>query len=150
MMAAEIYGSLSAALRDGADALPDMPLTHDTVAKSTTATRGTFQALSVLRASAGAATNVTNDAIMYWQKKLAMEEGLYIEPASAGALAAVAQLRAAGDIKASDKVVVLLTAGGLKDPDATASVEDDPVTVSGDIQDIIAQLTAKNIFPVQR
>jgi threonine synthase len=148
MMAAEIYGSLNAAMRDGGDTLPDMPLTHDTVAKSTTATRSTFQALHVLRASAGSATTVTNDAILQWQQKLASQEGLYVEPASAGAIAAVAQLKNSGDIKSTDRVIALLTASGLKDPDATASVQDDLLTVSGDVDAVFSRLKAMNIIPV--
>ena len=148
MMAAEIYGSLNAAMRDGGDTLPDMPLTHDTVAKSTTATRSTFQALHVLRASAGSATTVTNDAILQWQQKLASQEGLYVEPASAGAIAAVAQLKNSGDIKSTDRVIALLTASGLKDPDATASVQDDLLTVSGDVDAVFSQLKAMNLIPV--
>jgi threonine synthase len=148
MMAAEIYGSLSAALRNGGDALPDMPATHDTVAKSTTATRSTFQALYVLRASGGGATIVTNEAIMHWQQKLAREEGLYVEPASAGAIAAVAQLRASGDIKATDQVVALLTASGLKDPDATAAMQSELPSVDGNVETVFSQLKAKNLIPV--
>jgi threonine synthase len=144
MMAAEIYGSLGAALRDGGDALPDMPLTHDTVAKSTTATRSTFQALHVLRTSGGRATSVTNDAIMQWQQKLAAEEGLYVEPASAGAIAAVAQLKADGDIMATDRIVVVLTASGLKDPNATASVQDDLLTANGSAEAVFSQLEAEH------
>ena len=120
MAAAEIYGSLSAALESGSDALPDMTMTHDTVAKSTTATRSTYQALHVVRASGGVATTVGNDAIMTWQRRLAEQEGLYAEPAAAGALAAVAELRSASHIAPSDRVVALLTASGLKDTQATA------------------------------
>ena len=148
MMAAEIYGSLSAALRDGGDALPDMPLTHDTVAKSTTATRSTFQALYVLRKSAGAATVVRNDSILEWQRLLAEEEGLYVEPASAGTIAAISQLRASGHIKASDSVVALLTASGLKDPDATASIQGELPTVGGDPGSVFSQLAAAKLLPV--
>ncbi len=140
MMAAEIYGSLGAALASGEDALPDMAPTHDTVARSTTATRSTYQALYVLRQSAGAATIVTNNAILEWQKTLAEKEGLYVEPASAGAIAAVAQLKANGDINAGDKVVALLTAGGLKDPDATASVQGALLTVEGGVGAAFSQL----------
>jgi threonine synthase len=140
MMAAEIYGSLGAALHGSGDALPDMPMTHDTVAKSTTATRSTYQALHVLRASGGAATTVSNDVIMQWQQQLAQQEGLYVEPASAGAIAAVAKLKAAGAIKASDRVVTLLTASGLKDPDATAAAMGPSVTVSKDIEDTLEKL----------
>lgn len=143
LMAAEIYGSLGAALRTDGDALPDMPLTHDTVAKSTTATRSTYQALHVLRASGGAATTVSNAAILQWQQRLAREEGLYVEPASAGAVAAVAQLRAAGAIAADDSVVALLTASGLKDPDATAAVQDELPTFGGDADAVFSQLKAQ-------
>jgi threonine synthase len=144
MMAAEIYGSLGAALREGGDVLPDMPLTHDTIAKSTSATRSTFQALHVLRTSGGRATVVTNDAIMQWQQKLAEEEGLYVEPASAGTIAAVAQLKANGDITGTESVVILLTASGLKDPHATASMQGDVFTVDGSVEAVFAQLKAEH------
>jgi threonine synthase len=145
MMAAEIYGSLSAALREGGDALPEMPATHATVAKSTTATRSTFQALHVLRESGGEATIVGDDAILSWQRKLAEDEGLYVEPASAGAIAGVAQLAAAGTIKPNDRVVALLTAGGLKDPDATASAQGALPAVPEDLDAVFAQLKAMNL-----
>lgn len=140
LMAAEIYGSLGAALQAGGDALPDMPMTHDTVAKSTTATRSTYQALHALRASGGTATVVSNAAIMDWQQRLAREEGLYVEPASAGAIAAVAQLRAAGAIAANDRVVALLTASGLKDPAATAAAQGELPAAGGDAAAVLAQL----------
>ncbi len=146
MMAAEIYGSLAAALRDGVDALPDMPLTHETVAKSTSATRSTYQALSVLRASGGAATTVGNDAIMKWQRELANKEGIYVEPASAAALAAVSAFRRNGQLDSGEKVAVLLTASGLKDPDATASMLGEPLTVSGDVETAFARIRESGAF----
>jgi threonine synthase len=148
MMAAEVSGSLSVALREGTDTLPDIPLAQETVAKSTTATRSTFQALYALRKSGGGATVVKNDVILKWQQRLAQEEGLYVEPASAGAIAAVAQLRASGEIKASDRVVALLTASGLKDPCATASMQGELLTVQGDPDTVFAELAAAKIVPV--
>jgi threonine synthase len=146
MMAAEMYGSLGAALRDGVDALPDMPLTHETVAKSTSATRSTYQALSVIRASGGAATTVGNDAIMKWQRELASREGLYVEPASAAAVAAVSALRDEGRIRPGEKVAVLLTASGLKDPAATASTLGETLTVAGDAETAFARLRDGRVF----
>jgi threonine synthase len=140
MMAAEIYGSLGAALRGHGDALPDMPLTHDTLAKSTTATRGTFQSLYVLRKSNGAATTVSNEAILEYQAKLARLEGLYVEPASAAAIAAVAQFKAAGQIRTDETVVALLTAAGLKDPQATAASLGELPPMDGDIESVFAHL----------
>ncbi len=149
MIAAEIYGSLSAALECGGDALPDMPQTHDTVAKSTTATRSTFQALSTIRRSGGTAIVVGNDAIMGWQQRLARDEGLYVEPASAGALAAIAILRNAGTIAATDKVVALLTASGLKDPGATSTRQGDLMAVPGDVDATFAMLEKMNLAPAR-
>lgn len=150
LMAAEIYGSLSAALHDGSDVPPDMPLTHDTVAKSTTATRSTFQALAAIRRSGGTAAIVDNAAIMRWQQRLAREEGLYVEPASAGALAAIEQLRGSGVITPTQTVVALLTASGLKDPAATDSVQGDLLAVPTDQQAAYALLEKVNSrFPAE-
>jgi threonine synthase len=140
MAAAEIYGSLGAAMRAGSDALPDMPMTHETLAKSTAATRSTFQALHVLRESGGCSTTVSNAAILEYQGKLARLEGLYVEPASAGAIAAVAQLKAAGQIRANETVVALLTASGLKDPQATAAAQPKLPTLEGDVKEVFSRL----------
>jgi len=77
----------------------------------------------VLRQSGGSATTVSNEAILTWQENLAETEGLYVEPAAAGALAAVAQFLESGHIKKHDTVVALLTASGLKDVEATAKAQ---------------------------
>jgi threonine synthase len=140
MIAAEISGSLSAALGKGGDLLPDIPAAHETVAKSTSATRSTYQALAIIRRSGGTAAVVGNEAILHWQRRLAREEGLYVEPASAGALAAIDELCGAGQIAPSDNVVALLTASGLKDPDATAAEQGDLITVPGDVDAAFSRL----------
>src|SRR5207247_1354387 len=103
---------------------------HATLAASIGATRSTFQALTALRASGGAARTVDNDALVTWQRALA-REGVYTEPSAAAPLEAVRQLRAEGRITAGDSVVVVATAGGLKDPDVTArALGDVPVVVA--------------------
>jgi threonine synthase len=147
MFASEIYGSLSTALQRGGDVLPDMPNMHDTVAKSTSATRSTYQALHVIRRSGGAAAVVRNEDIMRWQQQLAKEEGLYVEPASAGTMAAIEQLRTGGQIAANDKVVTLLTASGLKDPAATAAVQDDLQMIPGEVNSAIAIFRKMKLIP---
>jgi threonine synthase len=147
MIAAEIYGSLSAALRTGDDKLPDMPQTHETVAKSTTATQSTFQALDTIRRSGGKAIVVGNADIMRWQQQLAREEGLYVEPTSAGGIAAIAQLRDQGEIAVDEKGVVLLTASGLKDPEATSALQGDLVAISDDIEGAFTALRTMKLIP---
>ncbi len=55
---------------------------------------------------------VTDDEIVEWWSAIARVEGLFCEPASAAAVAGVAQARPGG------RVVCVLTGHGLKDPDA--------------------------------
>jgi threonine synthase len=115
LVAAEIYGSLGATLAAGGDALVDMPKSHDTLATSISATRGTYQALHAIRESNGTAVLVSDDDLLAWQARLAAGEGMYAEPSSVAALAAVSRLRAGNVIEAGQSVVALMTAGGLKD-----------------------------------
>lgn len=119
MVAAEIYGSLAAALVAGGDAVPEMARAHDTRAVSIGTTRSTYQALHALRASGGVARVVSDEALVEWQRRLATAEGLYAELSAVAALAAVQTLREDGTIGAGDTVVVVSTAGGLKDPATT-------------------------------
>lgn len=146
-VAAETYGSIGAALDEGADALPDMRKNHETIAGSIGATRGTFQALDVVRRSNGAALTISNDEIMHWQQATARAEGLYIEPSSAAGIAAVDRLVKSGKLRPADVVVSLLTASGLKDPEATASVQSELFSVPAGTDEAIAKLQSAGIFP---
>jgi threonine synthase len=147
MVAAEVYGSIGAALADGSDIPPDVRKNYETVAVSIGATRGTYQALDIVRRSGGTALTIGNDEMMRWQQTLANSEGLFIEPSSAAGLAAVEQLARAGRIGAQDSVVSLLTASGLKDPGTTASLQVDMLAVPSDFNDAVAVLKAAKIFP---
>jgi threonine synthase len=118
LVAAEVSGSLGEALARGDDALPEMPA-RATIAVSIGATRGTYQALHALRSTGGLARTIGDDALVSWQGRLAAE-GIWAEPSSVAPLAAVADLVASGAIDRGATVVVVSTAGGLKDPQATA------------------------------
>jgi threonine synthase len=147
MVAAEVYGSIGAALADGSDIPPDVRKNYETVAVSIGATRGTYQALDIVRRSGGTALTIGNDEMMRWQQTLANSEGLFIEPSSAAGLAAVEQLARVGRIGAQDSVVSLLTASGLKDPATAASLQVDMLAVPSDFNDAVAVLKAAKIFP---
>jgi len=121
LVAAEVSGSLGAALASGEDRLPVIRLNKPSVATSIGAARGTFQALQALRACAGRAVTVDDAAMLHWQEALARQEGLWVEPSAAASLAATAILAAEEAIEPHHRVVLLATAGGLKDPDATQS-----------------------------
>lgn len=116
LVAAEVYGSLSAAMESRRDDVREMPKTHDSIAISIGATRSTFQALHAVRASGGAARVVTDTELIEWQTRLAATEGLWFEASSVAPLAAVQRLRDEDVIAAGACVVVLATAAGLKDP----------------------------------
>ena len=146
MVAAEVYGSIGAALADGSDAPPDMRKNHETVAVSIGATRGTFQALDIVRRSGGTALMIGNDEMMRWQQTLANREGLFVEPSSAAGLAAVEQLAQGQRIGPQETVVSLLTASGLKDPSTTASLQQDLLVLPADFNDAIGALKAAKIF----
>jgi threonine synthase len=149
MVAAETYGSIGAALAKGGDALPDMRKNYETVAVSIGATRGTYQALDIVRRSEGVALTVGNEEMMRWQRILAEQEGLFVEPASAASLAAVEQLALDGRIAPSQTVVSLLTASGLKDPATTAAQQQDLLVVPANFDAAVVLLTASKIFPDQ-
>jgi threonine synthase len=147
MVAAEVYGSLGAALTEGGDVPPDVRKNYETVAVSIGATRGTFQALDTVRRSGGTALTIGNDEMMRWQQTLASGEGLYVEPSSAAGFAAVEQLAQAGHIGAQERVVCLLTASGLKDPASTAERQGNLLVLPAGFNEAVAALKAAGIFP---
>lgn len=115
LVAAEIHGSLSAALKSGGDQIVEQPASFDTVALSIGTTRSTFQALHALRQSNGIAVTVSNEELFSMQSKLARKEGIFSELASVAPLVAIERLRRDEIIERNDRVVSILTASGMKD-----------------------------------
>lgn len=80
------------------------------------------QCLHVLRDTGGSALAVDDTDILRWQQMLAREEGIFVEPTSAAALAGVEGLITDGTIRRSESIVAVATGFGLKDaipaPDA--------------------------------
>ena len=73
-------------------------------------------ALPAVRDSGGTALAVSDADILTMQAALAASEGLFVEPSSATALAAIPALLADGRLERHHRVLVLLTGTGLKDP----------------------------------
>jgi threonine synthase len=146
LAAAEVAGSLEAALASGAAMPPVRRRNEPTIAPSIGADQSTLQALTALRRTTGAAVTIDNAALEQWQAKLARDTGLYAEPASVAPLAAIAQLRERGTIARDASVVALMTAGGLKDPAATERGLGDLPTVEGDLDSVCRVLTARYGF----
>jgi threonine synthase len=74
------------------------------------------QMLRILRETQGGALAVSEDEILEGQRLLARTEGIWTAPEAAAALAALLRLRAEGSVGADDRVVMVLTGCGLKNP----------------------------------
>ena len=68
--------------------------------------------------SGGAIEAVTDREIIAAHRRLAREEGLLVEPASAAGVALLLRRARAGDVNRNEPVVCVLTGHGLKDPQA--------------------------------
>ncbi|SHK49603.1 threonine synthase [Pseudonocardia thermophila] len=77
---------------------------------------GDFLVLDAVRSTGGTAIAVTDEDLLAAQAALARDEGTWICPEGAACVAAVAQLRGAGELAESDEVVVLNTGSGLVYP----------------------------------
>jgi threonine synthase len=150
LAAAEVAGSLAAALAAGAAMPPVRRRNEPTIAPSIGADQGTVQALIALRRTDGAAIQIDNTELEHWQARLARETGLYAEPASVAPLAALARLRAGGTIAPEARVVALMTAGGLKDPAATERTLGPLPTVDGDLDAACRVLAERYGFDPRR
>jgi len=74
-------------------------------------------ALGAVRESGGRIGAVSDDEILSSQRRLATEEGLFAEPASAAAVAGLLRAAREGLLPRGPLVVAVLTGHGLKDPD---------------------------------
>jgi threonine synthase len=74
-----------------------------------------IRASEMVRASSGWGTGVIDEDIWAVQSMLAKTEGVFVEPASALALAALRQDIANGKVSSDDSPMVILTGSGLKD-----------------------------------
>ena len=73
------------------------------------------QCLYTLRDTGGSAIAVEDEDIIRWHRTLAMEEGIFVEPTSAAALAGAEVLVQNGTIPPNESVVAVATGFGLKD-----------------------------------
>lgn len=126
LVAAEAHGSLSKALREQVDAIPQMPASFESLAISIGTNRSTYQALAALRDSNGVAVEVNNDRLIEMQQYIARQSGLFPELAAVTPFIALETLTRRGVIRRSDRVVAVMTSGGLKDIDLSEQLGDTP------------------------
>lgn len=72
-------------------------------------------ALQAIRASEGTVVGVPDDDVFEVRRRLALEEGIWVEPASVASVTALRSLVEQGLLKPHERVVCLLTGAGFKD-----------------------------------
>jgi threonine synthase len=140
IVAVESYPSLTQALRDDLET-PAAVEGSGSLASSVATPQGTFQSLRALRETNGAAVAVSNEEIERARTELREREGLLVEFSSAMPLAAARKLAADGTLSADDRVVMLVTSSGLKDPEEMNDHGDVPDVqpTLDDLSDVLAK-----------
>lgn len=110
----EIYGTVSAALEQGTDAIPMSVRDHPTAASSISARQSTFQAVQAVRSTGGAMHTVTEEELLGATELAVRDEGVLLEAASAAGLAAVIAHRRRGVLTGTEEVVLVASSSGIK------------------------------------
>ena len=102
-------------------------------------------ALAAVHESRGTVAGVTDEAVFAMQKRLAAEEGIWIEPASAAPVAALEGLLARGEVEPDERIVCVLSGAGFKDAhlaegEAQAIVEREPAPF--EVEAIVARASS--------
>ena len=99
------------------------------------------RAKEAARDSGGRIDKVTDDEIIAAYQLLAKSDGIFVEPASAAALAGVIRSQNEGALPAGSLVVATMTGHGLKDPDnAIENAGVEPVTLPADLDAVKAAI----------
>ncbi len=147
MIAAEPLGPLEKTIREGSSvplSVPDRP----TVAFAVAGDEGTYQALQTITDSHGAAVSADDEQIMAAQEALARNEGMFVEPSSALALAVVSKMARQGLIRRQDKTVVLLTSSGLKEYESATKRQQPLMRLEPDLNQLKRALITQYGFSI--
>ena len=101
-------------------------------------------ALAAVRDSGGTAVGISDEAAFAMQQRLALEEGIWVEPAGAAPVAALEKLLAEGKIHASERIVCVMSGAGFKDATLAAASADrigQQPTTPFDVAAVVAQIT---------
>lgn len=79
---------------------------------------------------------VTDEEILNAYRKIAAQDGVFVEPGSAASLAGVIQHIQAGKIQAGETVVCVFTGNGLKDPDTAINESNATIAKMSDLEEM--------------
>ncbi|MEM1508035.1 MAG: threonine synthase [Candidatus Bathyarchaeia archaeon] len=98
------------------------------------------KAVKAIKESNGLAETVSDEEILDAQMLLARREGIFVEPASAAAIAGLIKLARTKLIDKDEVVVCILTGHGLKDPEIILKIHSKPVEMEADVNAIVKML----------
>jgi threonine synthase len=98
-----------------------------------------------VRASSGTGVGISDDAMRDAHRALG-REGLLVEPSSAMAAAALPTLLERGLISADERIVVLISSSGLKDPDYAAESLGEVPSIAPDLDELYTALRSSYGF----
>lgn len=98
------------------------------------------KALRAIRESNGVAESVTDAEILFAQKLLARDEGLFVEPASAASIAGLIRLKDEDEIDADETIVCVTTGHGLKDPETALKSSGEVIEIENSVEDLARSL----------
>ncbi len=105
---------LLTAFRTGAERVPTLSYANSKISGINVPFTGDH-ALAAVRESAGAVAGVTDEEVFAMQARIAVEEGIWVEPAAAAPLAALGGLLQRGELQPDETVVCVLSGAGFKD-----------------------------------
>jgi threonine synthase len=125
-------GPLLVAFESGASRVPTLASATSKVSGINVPFSGEH-VLKAVRESEGRAIGISDEAAFAMQHRLAVEEGLWVEPVSAVPVAALENLLAQGQLQPEDRVVCILSGAGFKDShlaetEALAVSQQTPIT----------------------
>lgn len=98
------------------------------------------QALQAKNESGGTIDSVTDGEILEAYKMIAVQEGIFCEPASAASIAGVLKKASEGLFQKGETVVCTLTGHGMKDPDLAVKTAPKPICIPASIKALKALL----------
>jgi threonine synthase len=102
------------AVRAGAKTVTTLPYAHSKISGINVPFTGDH-ALAAVYDSGGTMGGVTDEEVWTMQRRLALEEGIWVEPAGAAPVAALAWLIERGEIRGDERIVCVLSGAGFKD-----------------------------------
>jgi threonine synthase len=132
------------AVRAGASTVTTLPYARSRISGINVPFTGDH-ALAAIYDSGGTAAGVTDEEVWAMQQRLALEEGIWVEPAGAAPVAALEGLIERGEMQSDERIVCVLSGAGFKDASLGAALAErigEQVTTPFDVDEVVGQIQA--------